>query len=105
MNTPVQRLEPDERKQLILMAAVKVATRHGLPATSRNRVAEAAQVSPGLVSRYFTTMGKMRREVVTYAVEHELLPIVASALSVGDKVARKAPADLQHRALATLLPA
>lgn len=105
MNTPVQRLEPDERKQLILMAAVKVATRHGLPATSRNRVAEAAQVSPGLVSRYFTTMGKMRRDVVSHAVAHEILPILASALAVGDKVARKAPEELQRRALASLLPA
>jgi len=105
MNTPIQRLDPAEREQLILLAAVKVATRHGVAATSRNLVAREAGVSPGLVSRYFTTMAKMRRKVVGHAVEHEILPVVASALAIGDKVARKAPEELQRRALASLLPA
>jgi AcrR family transcriptional regulator len=99
------RLEPEARKALLLEAAVKVAHKHGLAATSRNRVAKAAKVSPALVSSYFSTMAGMRKAVVEHAVEHQLLPIIASALALGDKTARKAPAELQHRALASLLPA
>jgi AcrR family transcriptional regulator len=104
MNTStVQRLEPAERKALILDAAIKVARRYGLAATSRNRVAAQAQVSPALVSSYFTSMALMRKAVVEHAVEHEVLPIIASALAAGDKTAKKAPEELKGRALASLM--
>lgn len=105
MNTPNQRLDPSERKARILDAAVEVARKHGVASTSRKRVAEQAGVSPALVSAYFTTMAKMRRAVVRQAIQQEILPIVAAALANGDASARKAPAELQRRALASITPA
>ena len=98
-----KRLHPDDRKQQILTAAIRVAARPGGWAKlTRDAVAREAQCADGLVSKYFGTMTQMRRTVMRSAVLTENLAIVAQGLATGDPHAQKAAPELKAQALATL---
>lgn len=97
-----ERLAPEVRKEAILAAAVKRAQAVGLAGLRRDDVAVEANVSQGLVTRYFNTMTQLKRAVIRHAVRHELLPIIAQALAAREPEAMKATEELRKRALATL---
>lgn len=97
-----ERLDPETRKEAILAAAVRRAQVVGLAGLRRDDVAAEAKVSQGLVTLYFNTMTQLKRAVIRYAVHAELLPLIAQALAANEPEAKKAPADLRKRALATL---
>lgn len=101
-----RRLKPEERKELLLDVAIKLAGKLGLSNVTREQIAETAQVSPALVSARLGTMTVMRRTVMRQACKRgdtaECLSIVAQGLAARDSHALKASADLQRRALATL---
>ena len=79
------RVTADERRQLIIEAFITVAKRKHYNAVRRADVAFAAGVSEGLVTRYFNqSMQNLREQAVAYAVENEVVPIIAQALVVGD---------------------
>lgn len=96
------RLTPDARKPQLLEAAVAVASKHGLHGTTRHRIAEHANVAPGLITHYLGTMAELRRAVMRQAVKQGILPIIAEGLAARDKQALKAPPELRARALASL---
>lgn len=95
------RTNPELRRQHILETAVKLAKEHGYDRLTRDRVAEAAGVSPGLIGQYFT-MTTLRFEMMRYAVRHEVLEIVAQGLAARDNLAVNAPKELKNRAVSTL---
>jgi AcrR family transcriptional regulator len=97
-----QRLDPKERQEQILSAALDLAERKGWQTLTRDGIADHAGVSPGLVSLHMGTMNKLRRTVMRAAVQRERLPIVAEGLAVRDAQALKASPELQRKALATL---
>lgn len=86
-----KRLNPKARKAQILTAAIQVAERKGYMNIQRADVAEQAGVSPALVSHIFTTMPKLRRAVMRYAVRTENCKVVLQGLAVNDSQALKAP--------------
>lgn len=97
------RLHPDNRKEQILDAAVKVAGRPGgWSKLTREAVAREAQCADGLVSKYFGTMLTFRRTIMRAAIVRADLSVIAQGIASGDKYAQKADADLKARALATL---
>lgn len=102
IETATKRLDPKVRKEEILVAAVEVAQLVGLSNMRRDAVAERAGVANGLVSRYFSTMLQLRHAVVRYAVQKQILSIIAQGLAAGEAEARKAPEDLKRKALASL---
>lgn len=102
IETATKRLDPKVRKEEILVAAVEVAQLVGLDKLRRDAVAERAGVANGLVSRYFNTMLQLRHAVVRYAVQKQILSIIAQGLAAGEVEARKAPEDLKRKALASL---
>jgi len=97
------RLHPDNRKEQILDAAVKVAGRPGgWSKLTREAVAREAECAYALVSKYFGTMLTFRRTIMRAAIVRADLSVIAQGIAAGDKYAQKADADLKARALATL---
>ena len=98
-----KRLHPDDRKQQILTAAIKVAGRPGgWGKLTRAAVAKEAGCAEGLVSKYFGTMIAFRRSIMRAAIGAENLAVVAQGLAAGDASAKKADPELKARALSTL---
>lgn len=87
----------------ILKSAAIIAKRDGFNNMTRDAIAKKAGVSTGTVSQSFGTMIKLKRSVMRYAIDHEMLDIIAVGLGVKDKTAIKASDNLKQRALATLL--
>jgi len=75
------------RKPVILDAAMAVIAKHGLSATTMERVAKAAGVSPGTVSFHFSSKDKLLLETLdAVALEFELGRRAAVESSEGDPV-------------------
>ena len=98
-----KRLHPDDRKQQILTAAIRVAARPGgWGKLTRDAVAKEAGCAEGLVSKYFGTMIAFRRSIMRAAIQARNLAVVAQGLAAGDASAKKADPELKARALSTL---
>lgn len=97
-----KRYSPDIRRELVLKAAVAVASKPGGWARlTRDAIAREAECSDGLVSRYLGDMSKARRRVFRYAIKHEILEVIAQSVAAHDGYAVKA--SLRQRALQALL--
>lgn len=96
------RANPELRKDHILNVAVTMSRVGGYNKITRDKIAERAGVSMGLVTRYFGTMGQLRNAIMRRAVKQGIAEIIAQGLANGDDHARKAPAELKAEA-ATLL--
>lgn len=94
-----KRLPPNERREAILGAAVELARRDGYQKITRDAIAEHADVSMGLVTRYFSTMPQLRRDVMRYAVQNSIVEIVAQGMGTQDPHAMKADPVLKQRAI------
>lgn len=92
-----KRVYPKLRKAQILNVAVDVAKNVGYNLLTRKRVSTAAEVSPALINRYFNTMDNLRQEVMKYAIQHEIIRIVANGLGTRCPYAQKAPAKLKSK--------
>jgi len=76
--TPTPKPRPSS-KPSILAAAVSLAREFGLRNFSRTDVADRAEVASATVSYHFGEMTKLRRAVVEFAIEKEILPVLADA--------------------------
>jgi len=94
-----ERNNPELRKHQILMAAIDLAKTQGYNKMTRDAIAEHAGVSMGLVSHRFNTMCQLRRDIIRYAIKHEILPIIAQGLACNDKHALKTSSDLKRKAV------
>lgn len=98
-----KRLLPNDRKDQILQAAIKVAARPGGWARlTREAVAKEAECAEGLPSKYFGTMVNFKRAIMRAAIQDWNLSVIAQGLAAGDKVAMKAEDALKRKALDTL---
>ena len=98
-----KRLNPLDRKQQILDAALLVAGRPGGWAQlTRDAVAKEAECAEGLPSKYFGTMAAFRRAIMRAAIVSKNLAVVAQGLAAGDPNAQKAPPELKAAAVKTL---
>jgi AcrR family transcriptional regulator len=74
------RKKPEIRKAEILTAALDLACLTHYSTVTRDQVATAAGVSPAAVQYHFSTMTKLRGEVMRAAVKREVLLVVAQGL-------------------------
>lgn len=102
MSKKKRRLDPEVRKEQILDAALDVARVRNYTSITREEIADRAGVSVGLVTKYFSTMPQLKRDVMRAAIRVEALAIIAHGVAIRDPHALKAPADLQQRAVASL---
>lgn len=87
------RLDPKERKALIIEAAVTVAERDGLSNVTRDLIAKEAGISPSLITNYYNTMPQLRRDLMRYAIKHQIDSVVAQGIVLRDKHAMKLSDD------------
>jgi hypothetical protein len=94
------RADPILRKQSILASAIYLSLMPGYTyaTITREQVAEVAQVSPTLITRYFAEMGVLRAEIMEMAIRKDLPQIVAQGLVIGDTIASTASQALKRRA-------
>lgn len=90
--------DPTLRKEHILNVAINTAKIISYDKLTRQDVAENAGVSIGLITRYFTTMNQLRRDVMRTAVKRGVLEVVAQGLVNKDKHALKASKELKANA-------
>lgn len=83
---------------MITQAALKLAETLGYRNVSREQIAEAAKVSPALVSSRLGTMEQVRRAIMRAAVKAGNARVVAQGLAHKDPYARRAPDELKTEA-------
>lgn len=93
-----KHLNAEARADELLEVAVRVAAERGWSKMTRACIAEAAQVSEGLVSARLGTMDALRRSVMRAAVKRRIVGIVAEGLALRDRHAAKADDDLRAEA-------
>lgn len=101
-----KRYSPDIRRELVLRAAIEVARKPGGWAKlTRQLIADAAECSEGLVSRYLGDMPNARKSIMKVAIKDEILEIIIQSVASHDGYAVKKwlPAALKQRAIASLL--
>lgn len=98
----MKRLPPNDRRALVLEAALHTAEHKGYRRMTRDLIAVRAEVSPSLVSLYLGTMPQLRRVVMREAIKREIVPIVAAGLAERDPAALRAGPALRARAAAHL---
>lgn len=101
-NKKYDRMMPKARRDEILDAALALAEERSHVEITREEISERAGVSVGLITHYFGTMPKLKRDVMRAAIRTEILPIIARGIVMGDPHALKAPPELKQRALASL---
>ena len=99
----MSRLDPEERKEQILAAAMALSETHGYQNITRDQIAAAADVTFSLVSHYYKDMRRLRRSIMFAAIKGERLAVLAQGLALHDRYALFAPPELQARAVATLV--
>jgi DNA-binding transcriptional regulator YbjK len=97
-----KRIDPKHRRELILLAAVNVARDAGLGAMTRAAVAAEAGVSNSLITSHFRTMVQLRRAVMRYAVQNEILEVIGQGVIARDAQAMKAPEHVRKAAVEAL---
>ena len=96
----MSRLQPGDRKNLIMEAALRVAGEPGGFSTiTRAKVAKEALCSEGLVSRYYGRMPQFKRKIMRTAVELRLLGIIREGIATGEAHALSGPEELGREAL------
>lgn len=83
--TTTQRAPRPNARERIITAAVVVATRRGLRQFSRVEVATEAEVAEATVSYHFGNMEKLRKEVVKYAIKHNVKAILTDVAADRDR--------------------
>lgn len=93
------RANPDLRRTQILNVAIEVSKDVGYQNITRAQIAKLAGTSEGLVSRYFSTMTQLKRDIMRTAVKKGIHEIIAQGLASNDKQAKKADQEVKQKAL------
>ena len=101
--TTQRRLAPDDRRQLILEAAINLATADGYISLTRGAVASHAGISPALVTFYYLSTRLLLQAVMEEAVRREILPVIAEGLATRCPIALAAPPAVRQAAIAGLV--
>lgn len=83
------RMNPSDRKNQILEAAIQISLEKGYRQLTRRAVASRMQCASSLINHYFVNIEELRSCVLQTAKERELLPILA------ENFARKGPETLK----------
>jgi hypothetical protein len=99
-----KRFDPKHRKELILNAALVVASRPGgWLSLTRQLIAKEAECSEGLVSCYLGDMKSIRRLIMRDAVKHERLNIIVQSVAANDGYVKNFKPSFKSKALIALL--
>lgn len=98
-----QRKTYDERKESILVVAIKQAQKPGgLQKLSRVEVANEVGCNRSLINYYFEGTEGLRKAVIERAVKTTNFAIIAQAVANKDRAVSRLPTAVKQQALATL---
>lgn len=86
-------------KTRIMTAALELAAKVGIAATSRNAIADRVGCSTGSVSFHYGDGRKLSRAIVEAAISQSNLPVIGAAIAEKHPSAKGVTGDLQARAL------
>ena len=95
--------KPTHARDDLMTAALAVAHRDGYRQMSCDAVANEANCSRALITKYFGTMTQLRRAVMRAAVTRNHLPVIAQGLAANDAQAHEASTQAKYDALARVL--
>jgi AcrR family transcriptional regulator len=107
MTKPRTRLEAKQRHLDLLKHAIHIAAEVGYDHVTRPQIAEAAGVTPALVSYHFGTMAEFRRALMRHAViqapdNANARRVVLQGIMAKDKHASKCSAAIREQAMAEM---
>lgn len=91
------RIAPNDRREMILNAAIQLSLKIGYKSITRDKVAKIAKVSSALIAHYFPRMRHLRQAVIKAAISQNILQILAQGLILGDSDILKVPDVLKHK--------
>lgn len=96
--TTTPKIRPTSKPE-ILEVAVALAKEFGLRKFSRSQISKKTGLASATVSYHFGSMDALRTEVVKYAIENEVLPILADVRTDRDRAefAARMSADLRKK--------
>ena len=97
-----KRLPTELRKENILAVALPLAAKRGYTNITRDEIAAAVGVTGSAIQYHFGTVGKLRTEIMRYAVKQRHARVVAQGLAVRDPRAMKADKGLKQLARAAV---
>jgi AcrR family transcriptional regulator len=104
MTIVAKRFHPKVRREMILIAALRVARRPGgWGSMTRASIAKEAHCAEGLISRYLGSMDSVRRHIMKAAIKYEYLDLITQGLASGDKYALGVSPVLKHKAIGLLM--
>lgn len=95
--------EDTAMKLAILRVAVQLAKAKGFRNFSRADVAEGAKTATGTVSYHYRDMTGLRRSVMQFAIDNEVLEVVAQGLVERNSLALRAPDELKRKAARAIM--
>ena len=87
----------------IMTAALQIAARVGISATTRDAIAARVPCSAGSVSFHFGERRKLERAIVEAAIAQENLAVIGSAIAERHPSVKNLPDDVRTRALRAYL--
>jgi hypothetical protein len=94
-----KRLDPADREKSILLTAVEYSRVHNYTTMTQYNIAMLAHCSPSLVLVYFPTIEELKTKVMQFAVENEVLEIIAQGLINKHPLALSAPQDIKDTSI------
>ena len=85
-------------KAIIIRTATQMAVTCGFANLTRQAIADKLDIFPSAVSFHCGAMHELKSAVMAYAVENELLTVVAQGLAARHPIALKAPGTMRARA-------
>ena len=87
------RIEPKKRRRQLLNSAVEIARDEGFQNLTRQAIADAAGVSPGLVTVHLGTMSNLKRSVMRAGVAREIHEIISYGIAINHPITNKMSAE------------
>ena len=92
------RLEPDQRKQDILDAAMLLSIENNYATITKQQIADKCDISPSLINTYFNDMDGMRQAIMKEAIHLSVSSIIAQGVVYGNGLAINANANMLRKA-------
>ena len=102
LNPQVRVAQAEIRREFLLKAGVKAAQEIGFNNLTRKIVAQHASVSPSLFQYYFKTIENFKNSLMRYAVENQILEIIAYGIATGHSEVSTLPKHLKLKAISSL---
>ena len=79
-----RRMQPVDRSEEILTAAVVIASEGNLYSMSAHQIGKKSGCSRTLVHQYFNTITNLRSKVIGFAIHSDIESILAQAIAAND---------------------